>query len=361
MHYQIVPVIMSGGSGTRLWPLSTADRPKQFHSLGAERTLIQETVARFAGPVEGVSFTAPIVIASARHAALVQQQLADIGVDAAEIILEPSGRNTAATAAVAAVAVAKRFPGALALLCPADHRLEDAASFRAAVARAAEVAQERICTFGIEPTAPATGYGYIQAGERIAEGVHAITAFKEKPSHALAVEYLQTGGYYWNAGVFLFRPAVLLREFDSAAAIRDIAAAAYHAAALRDGASWLPEAFNEAPSLPIDIAVMERTRLGAVAPCAVGWADIGSWSEVHRLSAQDPAGNASTGPVILHEARDCLVLSEGPLVSLLGVEGLVVVATKDAVMILPKERAQEAKRLCEAAQLLEAARKTTAG
>lgn len=348
----IVPVIMSGGAGTRLWPLSTAARPKQFLQLGGERTLIQDTALRFAHAPAELQCLAPVVVGGAAHAALILAELRAVGVEPAEVILEPEGRNTAATAVLAAAAVQRLHPGALALLVPADHRIADGAGFCAVVAKAAAVARERICTFGITPSRPETGYGYIQAGAALADGVSSIVAFKEKPSRAVAEDYIASGEYFWNAGIFLFAPDVMLQEFAAAETIRDIVLGAY-AKARREGVcTYLGSEFLAAPSLPVDVAVMERTALGAVAPCSIGWADIGSWQEVHALTAQDVLGNAIEGPVALRDVRDCLVVGDGVTVAAAGVEGLVIIATREAVLVLPKDRAQEVKQLVEAVRQL---------
>jgi mannose-1-phosphate guanylyltransferase/mannose-6-phosphate isomerase len=354
MH-TIVPVIMSGGAGKRLWPLSTAQKPKQFHALAGARSLIQDTLLRLSGEAEGLRFLPPVIIANAAHADAVAAQARAAGLEPAEIVLEPEGRNTAATAALAALAVQRLAPGALALLAPADHRIADAAGFRAVVAQAAALARSHICTFGITPDRPETGYGYIQIGEALAPGVHAIRCFKEKPDRAQAQAYLDSGDFLWNAGIFAFAPERLLAEFAVLAPEVLASAQGGYAGARRDGRSvWLSDAFKAAPSIAFDVAVMERTRIGAVAPCAVGWADVGSWSEVHRLSAADAVGNVSNGAVLLRGARDCLVLGEGVQVIAADVQGLAIIATRDAVLVAPLDRAQDVKALLEQAAALAA-------
>ncbi|MBI1251148.1 MAG: mannose-1-phosphate guanyltransferase [Alphaproteobacteria bacterium] len=349
---RILPAIMSGGSGTRLWPTSTDDRPKQFHALGGARTLIQDTIARVQMDAAGLSFAAPMILCNARHGALVEAQLAAIGATASAIALEPVGRNTAATAAIAAQLALEIDPEALVLLLPADHVIADADAFLDVAARAAPIARERIVTFGIAPSRPETGYGYIKHGAPLTEGVFAIEAFKEKPQRDVAQRYLDDGGYSWNAGMFLFSPRVLLQEFAGAADIRDAALAAL-AAAPRDGVRIaLPDAlFAQAPSEPLDIAVMEKTRLGAVAPCDIGWADVGSWAEIWRLAPQDGKGNAVSGDVIAHDASGLLVRNDSGLkIALAGVSDLIVIATDEAVMIVSRERAQDVKKLWELAR-----------
>lgn len=349
----IVPAIMSGGSGTRLWPLSTDARPKQFHTLGGTAPMIVETINRVQAKTKGIRFANPLIIANAAHEALIADQLAAAGIAADEIILEPVGRNTAATAVLAALAAEARDPDALVLLLPADHVITDAKGFRAAIAAAAPFARERIVTFGITPTGPDTGYGYIQAGKVLGDGVRAIKAFKEKPDRATAKRYLKSGDYAWNAGIFLFSPKVLLAEFTASAAILDLTTKAYRGATRQGIITRLDaKAFGKVPSSPVDVAVMEQTKKGAVLPCAIGWADVGSWSEVWRISPADGDGNVCIGPTVVQDVKGSLVMSQGPVVAVAGVDNLIVVATKDAVLILPKDRAQDVKALWQRAKNL---------
>lgn len=351
MKHRIIPAIMSGGAGTRLWPASTAAKPKQFHALSGERTLIQETALRVSGEHGALSFAPPIVLANAAHADLAETQLAEIGRPAAALVLEPLARNTAALGALAAAVAKELEPGALVLLLAADHVIEDVAGFHDVIARAAPAARERIVTFGIAPSRPETGYGYIKRGALLNDGVYAIEAFKEKPALHVAEEYLADGGYSWNAGIFFFNPDVVLREFGAAKDIRDFALAAL-AQAKRDGARIALDAtqFARAPAAPFDIAVMERTALGAVAPCDIGWADIGAWDEIWRLSPKDGAGNALSGTVIALDAKNSLLRANGITVAAAGVEDLIVVAEGDVVVIAPRARAQDVKQLLEAAK-----------
>lgn len=297
-----------------------------------------------------MTFGAPIMLANAQHEALVDAHLAQIGCQASAIALEPAGRNTAAAAAIAAMLAAEQNENALVLLLPADHVIADAAAFRAVIAKAAPHARERIVTFGVKPDRPETGYGYIKQGAALGDGVYAIDMFKEKPKAAVAQAYLDDGGYSWNAGIFLFSPAVLLREFAAAAAIRDASASALAQARRSAEKIYFSQAAFEAiPKAPLDIAVMEATRFGAVAPCDIGWADIGSWDEVHRLSPHDEAGNARHGEVVTLDARNNLLRSDGPRICVAGVEDLMVIASGDTVVIAPLSRAQDVKRLLELA------------
>lgn len=344
---RIIPVIMSGGSGTRLWPLSTRRRPKQFHRLGAERTMIEETVLRFTGDHGAVRFLDPVVIANAAHEDLVQSLVAESGVNLAALILEPQGRNTAATAALAAMIAQEIDPEALVLIAPADQLVSRPEDFVSAITAAAPIARGRIVTFGIKPSGPETGYGYIQQGRALAEGVFEVTAFKEKPDLPLAREYVRDPGYSWNSGVFFASPAVLLEEFGIAAAdIRDSAGASLKRARRAGRVIHLDaDIFGTVRSEAVDRAVMEKTSRAAVAPCDIGWADIGSWSELWRLSDKDAAGNAVEGPVMLVDGANTLIRSDGIQVSVIGVTDLVIVASGNSVLIMARDKAQDVKKV----------------
>ena len=344
---KIIPVIMSGGSGTRLWPLSTRSRPKQFHRLGAERTMIEETVLRFTGDHGAVRFLDPVVIANAAHEDLVQSLVARSGVSLASLILEPQGRNTAATAALAAMITQEIDPEALVLIASADQLVGRPRDFVAAITAAAPIANSRIVTFGIKPSGPETGYGYIQQGMQLADGVFEVAAFKEKPDLPLASEYFQDPRYSWNSGVFFASPAVLLEEFGIAAAdIRDGAGASLQGAQRSGNVIRLdPDIFATVRSEAVDRAVMEKTSRAAVAPCDIGWADVGSWSELWRLSEKDAAGNAVDGSVTLIDGANTLIRSDGIQVSAIGVSDLVIVASGNSVLIMPRNRAQDVKKV----------------
>lgn len=354
MSIRIIPAIMSGGAGTRLWPVSTEAAPKQFHALnGQPGSLFTETARRVRGRSGGLTFASPLVLCNERHTALVRAHLEQVGVEAAAIVLEPTPRNTAAVGAIAAALAQEIDPEALVLLLPADHVIADPAGFRAAIERAAPFARDRIVTFGIAPDRPATGYGYIKRGEELGEGVFAIESFREKPNAETASAYLAAGGYSWNAGIFLFHPATLLAEFDASANVRDTALAALKQAK-RDGDEIHLDAalFAQVPSQPLDIAVMEKTARAAVAPCDIGWADVGAWDEIWRISARDASGNALQGQAIALDAADNFVRADGVKVCIAGVSDLVVVATPEAVIVVPRERAQDVKLLRELAEKL---------
>jgi len=344
---KIIPVIMSGGSGTRLWPLSTAEQPKQFHKLGAPRSMIEETALRLSGVHGDIEFLPPVIIAGAGHAALVRDLLASAGVTPSMVVLEPEGRNTAATAALAAIVAMEIDPDAFVLLAPADHLVSRPDALVAAIRSAAPAAADHIVTFGIKPTGPETGYGYIQQGEPLFDGVHRVARFAEKPQLAVASDYLRDGGYSWNSGMFFFAPAVLLQEFSHAGAdIREGAHEAYRLAH-RDGREihLHAETFAQVRNEAVDRAVMEKTSRAAVAPCDIGWADVGSWAELWRLSEKDAHGNAVSGSVTLLDGENNLIRGEGVHVSAIGVSDLIIVASGNSVLIMPRARAQDVKKV----------------
>jgi mannose-1-phosphate guanylyltransferase/mannose-6-phosphate isomerase len=346
----IAPVIMCGGAGTRLWPASTEAWPKPFRAFAPGPTLFQQAVLRVSGDgAEG--FLAPVIICGAAHRGLVETQLGEIGVVAGAIVLEPSAQGTAAVAAVASGVTAALHPGALALLSPADHVIIDAAGFRAAVrCGATAAAAGQIVTFGITPDRPETGYGYIQAGERLANGVARVARFVEKPDAATAQAYLDAGDHVWNAGVFLFSPTAMLGELERLRG--DIAGPALRALSLaaRDGGTIALDAaaFAACPVESIDRAVMEHTPHAAVAACDVGWTDVGSWSELWRAGPTNEAGVLTAGPVTALDVRDSLIWSDGAEVGVIGVEDLIVVVAGGRVLVAPRARAQEVRALVEA-------------
>lgn len=348
MTARIVPVIMSGGSGVRLWPLSTDARPKQFQALLGEHSLIQATALRFQGAE--AEFLAPVVICNARHEALVRAQLAEIGVTPLAVVLEPAGRNTAPVAAVAALAVAELAPGARVLLTPADHLVGRPEALRAAIAAAAVAAPDRIATFGIRPDRPATGYGYIRRGAPLGEAVFEVARFLEKPPSEAARRYVEDGGYDWNAGIFLFDPEVMAAA--QAACCADVwaAARAAFAAAARDGdrIALCPDRFGACPSISVDHAVMERTDRAAVAPCDPQWSDIGSWSELWRHLPRDGAGNVARGGAALDCENTLVLAADDRPVAVVGVSDVIVISTPDGVLVIPRERDQEVRRAFEA-------------
>ena len=340
---KIRPVIMSGGAGTRLWPLSRAARPKQFLALASEKTLFQETLERVR-PDAAIPFLAPLIIGAERHAALMKDQATEIGAAPAAILCEPCPRNTAAAAAVAAAWAEDAGEGELVLLMPADHHIADADAFRRAVAAAAQqAAAGRIVTFGIKPAGPHTGYGYIECGEGLDEAVYAVKAFREKPDAETARAYVASGRHFWNAGIFLFRSRTMLEELDRfAPAIRARACAALKAAKTEGGLVKLgAREFATCPADSIDCAIMEKTGKAAIiAPLDAGWSDIGDWPAVGR--AGDDAN------IVRIDSEEALVITDGPLVGVIGADDLIVVACEDAVLVMPKSRAQDVKKIVEA-------------
>lgn len=339
---KIQPVIMSGGAGTRLWPMSRAARPKQFLKLVTDKTMFQETALRVATQPDN-QFVPPVVIAGAGHGAIVADQLADLDIMPGEIILEPAPRNTAAVAAVASAWVEKHGDDALILLMPADHHIEDAGGFRRAVSVAARAAEDGfITTFGIKAKNPHTGYGYIEAGEAISDGVFRVAAFKEKPDEKTARSYLDKGGFYWNAGIFLFRTSAMLGELDRhAPEIRKAATEALKESVMSGAARRLDEdSFAGCPSNSIDYAVMENTDRAAVAaPIDVGWTDIGSWSEV--------ASQTGKAEIIDIAGAGNIIRTDGATVAAAGVSNLIIVATGDAVLIARKDDAQQVRAVVD--------------
>ena len=344
-HSHIQPVLLSGGSGTRLWPLSRETYPKQFLALVGDDTMLQATWRR----VAVLSSHAPMVVANEDHRFLVAEQLRVIGAPTPRIVLEPVGRNTAPAIAAAAL-IARADPqhedgDPLLLVLPSDHVVRDDAAFRAAVIAAVPAAKAgALVTFGIVPKTPQTGFGYIHA--QAGEGVRKVLRFVEKPDAATAQQYLDDGGYYWNSGMFLFRASRFLEELgkyrpDIAAAAR---AACEHLDADREFLRLDRDAFAASPSESIDYAVMEKTDAAMVLPVDIGWNDVGSWSALWDVSEQDADGNAHHGDVIAVDSRNTYAYARR-LVALVGVDDLIVVETDDAVLVVARDKVQEVKQV----------------
>ena len=346
---RIHPVLMSGGAGSRLWPLSREARPKQLLRLTGERTLLQEAALRGSDPQ---MFAPLITVANLAHRFTVAEQLTELGVSFRKPILEPVARNTAAAVAVAALAAAREDPDALILVMPADHVVGDPACFLEAV-RAGEPAARRgeLVLFGIRPTAPATGYGYIHAGAAVegAPGVQAVRAFVEKPKREAAEAYVAGGEHFWNAGIFLLPVRTVLAELEAhAPEVLAAARAAFEGAHEDDDFVRLDEAaLARAPSISVDHALMEKTPRTAVVPVSCGWTDVGSWSALWELGAGGEADNVTVGDVLTEKTRGSYLRSEGPLVATIGVEDLIVIATPDAVLVAHKGHDQEVKTIVE--------------
>jgi mannose-1-phosphate guanylyltransferase/mannose-1-phosphate guanylyltransferase/mannose-6-phosphate isomerase len=339
----LTPVILSGGSGTRLWPVSRSDRPKQFIALTSPETMFALTAGRTAG-LENV--TKPVIVANAAHAALVTAQHEN----AMTLILEPCARNTAPAIALAALALPD--PDGLMLVMPSDHVIADVQAFHASIERARILAADGwLVTFGIEPDAPETGYGYIALGDLIGEGAHRVARFIEKPDAERAQAMLDQGGHAWNAGIFLFSARAYLDALGAHQPEMLAAAKAAMASAPENGDIIAPTlaAFAACPSDSIDYAVMERAEKVACVPVSMGWSDVGSWDALHTLAIKDEAANALRGNARMIDASNNLVHTEGPSVTLVGVEGLIVVATADEILILPRGRSQDVRKAAELA------------
>jgi mannose-1-phosphate guanylyltransferase/mannose-1-phosphate guanylyltransferase/mannose-6-phosphate isomerase len=344
---RIAPVILSGGAGTRLWPLSRALYPKQLLPLVGGETLLQEAARRVADPAR---FAAPILVANDEHRFIVAEQLRAIGVAPQAMILEPVGRNTAPAIAVAALCALEQDAEALVLAMPSDHVIADRAAFLAAVERAAAGARAgALVTFGIAARRPETGYGYIRRGAAMAkaEGVFKVAAFVEKPDRATAERYLTAGDYAWNSGIFLFPAKGYLAELERLRPEMLAGARAALQGAKRD-LDFLRldrEAFSTIKGESVDYAVMEGTEKAAVVPVEMGWSDVGSWDALWDLKAKDASGNVVEGDAVLEDVRDTYVRAEHGLVAALGVEDLVVVTTADVVLVAKRARAQDIKKV----------------
>lgn len=347
----MIPVILSGGSGTRLWPLSRGQYPKQFLPLVSGHTMIQETLLRLTG-VEGL--TAPIAVCNEDHRFMLAEQLWEIGAKPAAIILEPVGKNTAPAVAMAALSAASEDD--VLLILPADHVVDNRPAFHAAIEQARKLAeQDLLVTFGIVATEPETGYGYIKAGEtRFGEAFN-VAAFVEKPDLSTAQRYLASGDYFWNSGMFAFKAGCFLRELEKFnPQMLSVCRAALAAAKTDLDFVRLDKAtFSTCPADSIDYAVMEKTDKGVVIPLDAGWNDVGSWSALWDVTSKDDAGNAIKGDVLTVDTRNSFIHSSSKLVAVIGVENLVVVETDDAVMVAAKDRVQDVKAIVDQLKALQ--------
>lgn len=340
---QIHPVVLSGGAGTRLWPLSRASYPKQLLKLASERTMLQDTVAR---GLSDVGFAAPLLVCNEDHRFLVADQLQQIGIIPQAILLEPLARNTAPAIAAAALWLLARDPDALMLVQPSDHVIASPADFHGAVMRGVAAAQDgRLVTFGVKPNRADTSYGYIQSGEPVegAEGVFSVDRFVEKPDRATAQRFVDSGAFYWNSGIFLLGARAYLGELSR---INPAMLGACERA-VRDGKEDLTffrlcaASFGEAANLSIDHAVMEHTTRAAVVPVDMAWSDVGSWPALRSVGAQDGDGNIVHGDVLIDRVQNSYIRSEGQLVAAVGLDNVVVVATDDAVLVANADSATE--------------------
>jgi mannose-1-phosphate guanylyltransferase/mannose-6-phosphate isomerase len=347
----IHPVILSGGSGTRLWPMSRSAYPKQLLPLLSELSLLQETVKRTS---DAANFSPPLLLANDAHRFIIAEQLRQIGIQPAAIMLEPEARNTAPAAAAASFWVSKQDGDGLILLLPSDHVIGNVPGFRAAVAQGTKAALAgKLITFGIKADRPETGYGYIRKGTAFtgngAEGVFEVASFVEKPDKARAETYLASGEYTWNSGIFLFSASRYLKEYE----IHDPEGFAAVKAAFDQAATDLDfvrldgDAFAKATNQSIDYAVMEKTKDAAVVPVDMGWSDLGAWDALWATQQQTGDGNVELGDIVSVDCRNSYLRSEDGLVAALGLDEIIVVATTDAVMVAPKSRAQDLKKLVD--------------
>jgi mannose-1-phosphate guanylyltransferase/mannose-6-phosphate isomerase len=344
----IVPVILSGGSGTRLWPVSRESFPKQLWPLVSTRSLIQETALR----ATGAGFAAPVVVCNEEHRFLIAEQLREAGIRDARIVLEPVGRNSAPAIAAAALLVAETEPDAMLWMMAADAAITRHDALAAALADAVRAAAAgRFVTFGMQPTGPETGYGYIEVGDPLALGgsARAVAGFHEKPDAATAARFVADGRHLWNSGMFVFTARTLLEEMRRFAP--GVVEAVTRAVAARssdlDFIRLERAAFEACPNISLDYAVAERTDHAAVVPADLGWSDVGSWSALWELGAKDAAGNVSVGDVLLESSVNCYARSDGMLTAVVGMNDAVVVTTEDAVLVMHRDRAQDVKKIVE--------------
>ncbi len=343
----IVPVILSGGSGTRLWPVSRESFPKQFWPLVSERTMIQETAAR----ALGAGFAAPVVVCNQAHRFVVAEQMRALGIEGTRIVLEPVGRNSAPAILAAAMLVAEDDPDAVLWMMAADHAIDDAPALQQALAVAVAAARAgRVVTFGMTPTAAETGYGYIEVGAPLDRlEARAVTRFVEKPDAATAAALVATGTHLWNSGMFVFTARTLMAEMQAHApdVVAPVAAAVAARTTDLDFIRLDPIAFAACPSISLDYAVAEKTALAAVVTADIGWTDVGSWGALWELGAKDAGGNVALGDVLLEEATNCYVRSDGIITAVVGLSDAVVVVTADAVLAMHRDRAQDVKTIVD--------------
>jgi mannose-1-phosphate guanylyltransferase/mannose-6-phosphate isomerase len=346
---EVEPFVLCGGAGTRLWPLSREAFPKQFHRLTGPRSLFQETCGRLSGGI----FGSLSVLSNQQHRFLIQEQLQEVGLGKPKIVLEPVSRNTAPAACVAALMASCEDPDTLVLLAPSDHAIGDGASFAESVSLGIEAARNgSLVTFGVEPDCPHTGYGYIETNGS-GRGTNAATSvrrFVEKPSREVAERYLESGGFYWNAGIFLFRAGTMVELFQAHAPEVLLACRqALNEATADLGFKQLGESYARAPSISLDYAIMERAKDITCVPLSTSWSDVGSWSELWSYLDKDASGNVirGEGTVVLQDARGNYAYSDHASVALVGVENLVVVSMGDAVLVASKESAEAIKSVVE--------------
>jgi mannose-1-phosphate guanylyltransferase/mannose-6-phosphate isomerase len=340
----LVPVVLSGGVGSRLWPVSRELHPKQFLPLAGELSMLQDTLHR----TVGLDAAAAVVVCNEEHRFMVAEQLRQVDLQASALILEPEGRNTAPAVALAALQVVADDPEAVLLVLPADHLIQDVPAFACAVSEALPLAQDgRLMTFGVVPNAAETGYGYIKCGESLGAELYDLERFVEKPDLATAQSYLDSGNYLWNSGMFLLRAATYLDQLAVHAPQMLEHCKAAMAGATRDMDFIRPDApaFLASASDSIDYAVMEKTDLGGVVALDCGWSDVGAWSALWEVAVRDEKGNASQGDVITEACTDSYFRSDSRLIAAIGVRNLVVVETPDAVLVADRDSVQDVKKI----------------
>ena len=342
---KILPIIMCGGAGSRLWPRSRMSQPKQFLPLIEDTSLLESTIRRLKHKPSDIEIIEPALICGAGQDVTASAQLAKAGYPGADVIVEPFGRNTAAVAAIASLYATKQDPDALVLLLPADHYVQDPSGFWEGVAAGISAASDGyLVTLGIDPTGPETGYGYIHKGKALGETVYQVENFKEKPDAATAQTYLDTGNYFWNAGIFLFHPDAMKAAFGAHASDIWAASEAALPSGVKDGMATLldAKAFQACPSAPVDIAIMEKAdRVAVVAPVQAGWSDVGSWSVI--LDLKNAASDNVSGDVIALECEGSLIETDGPMIAAIGLKDMIVIADGGSILIMPKDRAQDVK------------------
>ena len=347
---QLVPVILSGGSGSRLWPLSRAQRPKQFLALTGDSSLFQQTLERVCDIEGHQAQLSPIVVANTDHRFLVAEQCREMAIEPMSLILEPVARNTAPAIAVAAMAAMQRADDPVMLVLPSDHTFSDVAALHRAVGVGLLAAQSgSMVVFGITPTYPETGYGYVKARKADDHGVHAVEAFVEKPNLGLARSYIEQGGYYWNSGMFMFRASVYLQELTRhrPEMVKACQGAWDESTIDLEFVRLNKEAFASSPSDSIDFAVMEKTNKAVVIPLDAGWSDVGAWSAVWQVQDRDTSGNAIKGDVLIESSTNSYVNAQSRMVAIVGMDNVVVVETSDAVLVMNKDKSQDVKKLVD--------------
>lgn len=340
----LLPVVMAGGSGSRLWPLSRSLYPKQFISLTSEKSMLQETIVR----LSSLEHQSPLIICNEEHRFIVAEQLRKQNIQHGGIILEPVGRNTAPAISLAALHAVKSGEDPLLLVLAADHVIQDSFAFSDAVRAAIPSAEQgMLVTFGIVPTAPETGYGYIKHGDAIKESVFRVAQFVEKPDLDTAEQYLASGEYYWNSGMFLFKASRYLEELKEhhPNILEACELAMQDSRQDLDFIRLAEEAFFLCPDDSIDYAVMEKTHDALVVPMNAGWSDVGSFSALWEVSAKDDLGNVAVGDVLTDQTSNSYIYAQNKLVSTVGVENLVIIETKDAVLVANKDKVQDVKNI----------------